>query len=338
MRTRTRRLSPRPDTKQSGFTLIELLVVVAIIALLISILLPSLKNAKEQARITKCGANLHSIGQALAACGTENHGYGPMWDDGESGGSVGHVVLMLTWVDVLFDNSYLSDSRAGLCPDDQRPDDLAYARGYYASPGWNFRFVDNMGVGEALKFGCRTSFAMNSLMHYNWPGDRFSDPARQIYCADGWWTWFGSTSAYWWLTGDGNGITSPTWESAVAWRHTTNGIAGNFLMLDGHVKKAIPNPQGIVPPSSTQFDQTVNTVSMFTFLPGEDAKRYDWDAYKGLVTDYTGRVPQWVTGQGQKLINNSVVPWDYPGDLLAPSQKTDKSLWRKFPNDWHKRL
>jgi len=57
-----------------GFTLIELLVVVAIIALLIAILLPSLGKAKQRAQATRCLANLHSIGQGLVVYQTQNDG------------------------------------------------------------------------------------------------------------------------------------------------------------------------------------------------------------------------------------------------------------------------
>ncbi len=60
-----------------AFTLIELLVVVAIIALLISILLPSLKKARDQAKAAVCLNNLKQIGTAMEPYKHENGGYFP---------------------------------------------------------------------------------------------------------------------------------------------------------------------------------------------------------------------------------------------------------------------
>jgi prepilin-type N-terminal cleavage/methylation domain-containing protein len=53
-------------TRKNGFTLIELLVVIAIIALLVSILLPALNQAREQAKMAVCSVHLSGIGKAVA--------------------------------------------------------------------------------------------------------------------------------------------------------------------------------------------------------------------------------------------------------------------------------
>lgn len=60
--------------KRSGFTLIELLVVIAVIAILMAILMPALKIAREQARGVNCLANQRSLTQAYIMYADDNDG------------------------------------------------------------------------------------------------------------------------------------------------------------------------------------------------------------------------------------------------------------------------
>src|SRR5260221_11685214 len=66
-----------PARPRRAFTLVELLVVIGIIALLISILLPSLNRARETANRVKCASNLRQIGQAMLLYAGENKGNYP---------------------------------------------------------------------------------------------------------------------------------------------------------------------------------------------------------------------------------------------------------------------
>lgn len=60
--------------RHSAFTLVELLVVIGIIAVLISLLLPTLNRARESAATTQCASNLRQVGLFVAMYVNDNKG------------------------------------------------------------------------------------------------------------------------------------------------------------------------------------------------------------------------------------------------------------------------
>jgi prepilin-type N-terminal cleavage/methylation domain-containing protein len=348
----------RRPVRHRGFTLIELLVVVAIIALLISILLPALGNARESAKRAKCSAALSGIGRGMSTCYAENNEYGPTWDDGDARtGGVGQRFAMLTWIDVLYDLKYLSDPKSGLCPSDQNPDDVMAAHG--GDSTFNFYFVRQRGIGDTQRPGVRTSYALNSCMHFNFKEDRFKDAGRQVMAIDGWWSWFSSLNAGWLMyqrvvpnatppnpaNGLGEGATN------VAWRHGAKAVAV-ALFCDGHAGPLTPR----IPQSRDDLKfRTVDTATSFMWLPGEYSTRslmgvyaeggyperstsYDTDPKSTLPGAPGPRAPMYKYTEnathGAKSLGNgrNWHPFAFPEHLSA-LYRTTNAIWREFPND-----
>jgi prepilin-type N-terminal cleavage/methylation domain-containing protein/prepilin-type processing-associated H-X9-DG protein len=123
--------------KRSGFTLVELLVVIGIIALLISILLPSLNKARESAQRAACASNLRSVMQMMHLYATENKDQIPLGCHSDRYQEAYYVAMgsgaSLHWPSwgVLYKAGYLTDPRFLYCPSESQ----VYHQ--YDSPGVN---------------------------------------------------------------------------------------------------------------------------------------------------------------------------------------------------------
>jgi prepilin-type N-terminal cleavage/methylation domain-containing protein len=112
---------PQPAKSRAAFTLVELLVVIAIIALLVSILLPALTRAKEEAVFLICKNQVRQFSMAITAYATENDEFVPPMDPfyGDTFNSQFDVIYenVKKGLGILYPN-YIQDINFFACPRD----------------------------------------------------------------------------------------------------------------------------------------------------------------------------------------------------------------------------
>ena len=213
---------------KKGFTLIELLVVIAIIALLLSIIMPSLKRAKEAGMRITCLSNLKGLARIMHLYTNDHNGEFPNGNTQSGNGS--------TWVDhwdatlgrelaywnpnedpELEEEQRIAIRRGALWPwaDDAigayrcPTSNLGYARSY--------SMPDSLGksVGMAEAMGAPESLLVNNITDVKNTG------GRMLFIDEGW-----ATPDTWTIH-----YAESKWWDLVPARH---GFGTNLAFLDGH--------------------------------------------------------------------------------------------------------
>ena len=94
---------PRRQRAVTGFSLVEVLVVIGIIGMLVALLLPAMRTARENAQRVVCMSQLHQLGLAMHMYADANQGFLPAWSGFHvyPPGSDGKLDSGLGWVDEL---------------------------------------------------------------------------------------------------------------------------------------------------------------------------------------------------------------------------------------------
>jgi prepilin-type N-terminal cleavage/methylation domain-containing protein/prepilin-type processing-associated H-X9-DG protein len=256
----------------SGFTLLELLVVVAIIGTLISMLMPALTHAREQARRTACRSNLRQIGIGA-------HIFHSDWNEFPAIDGTVDSHKTAKWNGVarglgyLYQERYIENPLVMFCPNFRtegspfRQDRQAHWFYTTHRNHWNYdswMLSKRSYAGYAWCAGMRLAGHNATNAMHTYPRIMKGGTISPFRCANGMnaltvsLTGFGASPE---LTYPAAGVLAfdyitvrPAYGLQILTAHAGNDPGGNVLHADGHVAwYAYPNDWHAVPPGGNGF-------------------------------------------------------------------------------------